>query len=82
MLNLGSPSPNLEVTTPTSRTSLEDWLGKRICRGLGGLETETSGFQYAKESYRIGFLFCLPVMVASVALCPLDSPEGDGRTRL
>lgn len=80
MLSLGSPSPNLEVITPTSRTSLEDWLGKRICEGLGGLEAKASGCQCAKDS-SFGFLFCLPVMVISVAMCPLDSPEGGRRTR-
>lgn len=38
MLSWGSPSPNPEVTTPMSRTSLEDWQGKHICGGLSGLE--------------------------------------------
>lgn len=44
MLSLESPSPNLEVTTPMSRTSSEDWLGKRLCRGLSGLKSQGQGF--------------------------------------
>lgn len=40
MLSSGSPSPNLEVTTPTSRTYLEDWQGKRLCEGLSGLGSQ------------------------------------------
>ena len=45
MLNSGSPSPNLEVTTPMSRTSSEDWLGKRICGDLNGLGEKQEDIQ-------------------------------------
>lgn len=55
MLNLGSPSPNLEATTPMSRTSSEDWLGKRICgdpNGLGEKEEDIQKVRSEKANAR------------------------------
>jgi hypothetical protein len=81
MLSWGSLSLNLAVTTPTSRTSLEDWLGKQICGGLSGREapdgTERGqmegapSLQCAEEDCGMGLFFCLHIMVGSVTLCLL-----------
>lgn len=83
MLSSGSPSPNLEVTTPTSRTYLEDWPGKRLCEGPSGLGSQGQGLSNIPRRAREWDALFASVSWLLISTCvPSDAPESGRETKL